>query len=102
MKNEKQKNTVVALSILVFLNLMLIWGNSLLSREDSADKSGFLTSIIMHFLPKGTDFGTVDHIVRKCAHFTEFAFLGALTLCAHGHVPPYRCSDACSPPRQTK
>ncbi len=81
MKNEKQKNTVVTLSVLVFLNLLLIWGNSLLSREDSSSKSSFLTSILMHFLPKDADFGTVEHIIRKCAHFTEFALLGALTLC---------------------
>ena len=54
----KRKILLTVLSLLLVCNLAFIWGNSLVSRSDSHDLSV---------------------IVRKMAHFTEFACLGGLS-----------------------
>lgn len=77
---SKQKTTAAVLLILLFCNLGFIWGNSLVSRADSHDLSlnvlhilpGFLQSII-------PGEASLLHLVRKAAHFTEFACLGGLS-----------------------
>ena len=79
-KSKVQSTAVAVLSLLVAVNLFIIWSNSLLPADASSAKSGFLTSIIMRLLPSGVEFSAVEHIVRKCAHFCEFALLGALSL----------------------
>ena len=82
------------LTILIILLLAFIWGNSTLSRETS----GMISDTVMGWMNRaaealglGEDFFTVmvdldddgdldasSHIVRKIAHVTEFALLGAL------------------------
>ena len=61
-------------------NLAFIWGNSLVSRSDSHDLSvgvlGFLPGFIRDLFPNQEQ---LVHIVRKMAHFTEFACLGGLS-----------------------
>ena len=59
---------------LFVLILCFIWGNSMLSREMSGAISKFVAGIL------GGEAGTTDeghHLVRKLAHFTEYAALGA-------------------------
>ena len=61
--------------ILFCLILCFIWGNSILSREVSGAISHFIADIF------GGEQGATDeghHFVRKLAHFTEFAALGAV------------------------
>lgn len=60
--------------ILISLNLALIWGNSLLPAESSSELSGWLQAFLS-FLPEGEFFHT---LLRKAAHFSEFALLGLL------------------------
>ena len=64
---------------LIILNLAFIWGNSLMSGEDSGNLSGGILTWINSFL--GLDesgAALLHHLIRKAAHFTEFACLGML------------------------
>lgn len=61
-------------SILIGLNLWLIWGNSAMTGEESGNLSGWLQQFLA-FLPQSPLFETV---LRKLAHFSEFALLGLL------------------------
>ena len=82
------------LTILIILNLLFIWGNSLLSRDVSGDISDRVMEVMNLAAEKlglGKDFFTIlldldgdgipersSRLVRKMAHLTEFACLGAL------------------------
>ena len=57
--------------------LAFIWGNSLLPGEDSGELSGFVGAVLQvlfPFLDLSSETGM--HLLRKAAHFTEFAALG--------------------------
>ena len=58
---------------LLALNLLFIWGNSLLPGEFSGAISAWLRQLL-GFLEASPDTG--HGILRKLAHFTEFACLG--------------------------
>ena len=60
--------------ILLAVNLAVIWGNSLLPAEESANLSGFVSGLLQRLFP-GADGGIP---LRKAAHFLEFACLGAV------------------------
>ena len=65
------------LTILICLNLALIWGNSLMTGVDSEAVSGGVLAFIGRFLPVLlTEAGHA--FLRKAAHFSEFALLGLL------------------------
>ena len=65
------------LTILIGLNLALIWGNSLLPSESSGAISGGMLAFLGRFLPfLLTEAGHT--LLRKAAHFSEFALLGLL------------------------
>ena len=80
---------IVVVALLVVGNLCLIFGFSSESREESGARSRQVTEIAAHVLHP--DFGVMSpveqeetveslhHIVRKTAHFSEFALLGVLT-----------------------
>lgn len=64
---------------LLVLNVLFIWGNSLLPGSVSGAISGWVRNVlafIFRFSPDGSDTG--HGLLRKMAHFTEFACLGAL------------------------
>ena len=61
--------------VLLVLNLLFIWGNSLLPGELSGALSQWLRQLL-GFMEKTPDTG--HGILRKIAHFTEFACLGLL------------------------
>ena len=71
MKKQHQK---ILCGTLIVLNLALIWGNSLLPAESSSELSGWLQAFLS-FLPEGE---FVHTLLRKAAHFSEFALLGLL------------------------
>ena len=80
------------LTILLALNLALIWGNSLVSGADSGALSGGVLAFLGQFLPVlMTETGHT--LLRKAAHFSEFALLGLLCGGRHallrGNVPQY-------------
>ncbi len=64
----------------LILELLFIWGNSAMPAEISNALSQWVGNILSMFLPfePGVDEG--GHLLRKLAHFCEFACLGA-TLC---------------------
>ena len=64
---------------LLAVNILFIWGNSLLPGEVSGAISHWVRNVLAFLLPGGTDSPDTGHgLVRKLAHFTEFACLGAL------------------------
>lgn len=65
-------------SITLILGILcFIWGNSLLPGEDSGELSGFVGQLLQKLLPfLDLESQTGMHLLRKAAHFTEFAALG--------------------------
>ena len=62
---------------LLAVNLLFIWGNSLLPGSVSGALSGWIHDLISMIFPGGSQ--TEGHgLLRKLAHFTEFCALGAL------------------------
>lgn len=65
-------NGVITLGLLCF-----IWGNSLLPGKDSGELSGFVGTLLQKLLPfLNLQSETGMHLLRKAAHFSEFAALG--------------------------
>ena len=78
--NRKRIGTVLLL-LAILAALAFIWGNSLESAVESSLKSGRVRELIEPLLELLVGQGNVtDHMVRKLAHLTEFAVLGALLL----------------------
>ena len=80
------------LSILICLNLALIWGNSMMTGLDSEAVSGGILEILGRFFPVLlTESGHT--FLRKAAHFSEFALLSLLFCGRHRLVrrntPPH-------------
>lgn len=65
---------------LLALNLIFIWGNSLLPGEISGAISQWVRDLISTFFPGGSDPQEGHGLLRKLAHFTEFTSLG-MCLC---------------------
>ena len=66
------------LFLLICANLALIWGNSLMTGEGSGNFSGTVVAFLSRFLPFFS--GELGHtLLRKLAHFSEFACLCLLT-----------------------
>lgn len=65
--------------LLLVLNVLFIWGNSLLPGTISGAISGFVRDVLAVFFPDGGENPENGHgLLRKAAHFTEFACLGGL------------------------
>ena len=64
-------------TVLSVVWLLVIWGQSLLPAAQSKGESGALMLFVQNLLPWMT-----EHLLRKAAHFTEYAVLGALCFCA--------------------
>lgn len=73
------KRQKLCLSLIV-LNLLFIWGNSLLPREISSAFSRFIGSLLEGFCPGPSTpaEGEGQNVLRKIAHFAEFCSLGIL------------------------
>ena len=67
---SKRQKTFLALTVLW---LCVIWGHSMMPAEDSGSESNFLAEWLMQFLP-----WMDDYVIRKVAHFAEYAVLGGL------------------------
>ena len=73
-----QKKLRLCVTLLI-CNILFIWGNSLLPGEISGAISGFVKDVLAHIIPSmGGEGGGGHGLLRKAAHFTEFACLGAL------------------------
>lgn len=74
--NEKKLRLCTAL---IAVNLVFIWGNSLLPGDISGEISGWVKDVILAILNlSGTGAEGGHGLLRKLAHFSEFACLGAL------------------------
>ncbi|MBO4331113.1 MAG: VanZ family protein [Oscillospiraceae bacterium] len=73
---ERRRN--IFITVLIVLTLAFIWGNSLLSTDESDGLSRWILRHIFNGSFFLDDFDSGNHILRKCAHFTEFAFLAFL------------------------
>ena len=86
---------------LILCCLVFIWGNSLLPGEISGAISDFFKRILQSLFEQGESgsSGMLGFLVRKMAHFTEFAALG-LCLCwlfgmlKKGRLAPFLCGAA--------
>lgn len=61
---------------LLAVNLAFIWGNSLLPGEISGAFSDWVKNLIASLFPEGGPVQQSGGLLRKIAHFTEFAALG--------------------------
>ncbi len=75
----KTKRNLWICIVLIAVNVLFIWGNSLLPGSVSGAISGFVRDILAAFFPGGGEDPQAGHgLLRKMAHFTEFACLGGL------------------------
>mgnify|MGYP003296414657 CR=1 FL=1 len=72
-------------TFLLICNIAFIWGNSLLPGSVSGAISGWINDLVhMLFPDSGEEPGTSHGLLRKLAHFTEFAVLGMLLVWQFG------------------
>lgn len=96
---KKTKKRLFLCCTLLVSILAFIWGNSALPGETSGALSGWVGQILSKLLPFLTTEGGL-HLLRKLAHFSEFAALG-MVLCwlffmvTEGKVAVFLLSLAC-------
>jgi VanZ family protein len=79
-------------AVLIAANLAFIWGNSMVTGTDSGNLSGGVLAWLNGFLGLDESGAEVLHLlIRKAAHFSEFACLGLLLagyccLCGEKHA----------------
>ncbi len=75
-----RKKRIWLCGTLIVLNILFIWGNSMLTREVSAAISHFVGQLLSIFFPGSHSpaEGAGHGILRKIAHVTEFCTLGCL------------------------
>ena len=73
---ERTNKKVRLCVALLICNTLFIWGNSLLPGSVSGAISGWVKDVLSQFFPATP--GEGHGLLRKLAHFTEFACLGAL------------------------
>lgn len=87
-------------TVLLVCCLIFIWGNSLLPGEISGAISDGVREILETFFPEGeTSPQQESFLLRKMAHFTEFAALGACLawlfgMLGKGKLFPFLCGAA--------
>ena len=75
---ERLRKLEKLLAVFIVLTLVFIWGHSVMDRELSSEESGFVMRLVTPVLELIVGRGNVtEHMVRKLAHFCEFALLGA-------------------------
>ena len=84
---------------LLICNLIFIWGNSLLPAEVSQAFSDEVKELLFGIISEQDPGETGSTLVRKLAHFTEFAALGFLFhwlfgMLGKGKIPAFACGAA--------
>ena len=76
---ERTDRKIRLCTALLIVNVLFIWGNSLLPGSVSGAISHFVRDVHAFLFPGGSSDPDSGHgLIRKLAHFTEFACLGAL------------------------
>lgn len=79
------------------MNIAFIWGNSLLPGEISGGISNGLKAFLEMFFGQGEGSGGDGGLLRKLAHFTEFACLGVLLRWLFGMLTEKKWQGLCFP-----
>lgn len=69
----------IALLIIIFLTVAVIWGHSCMTRAKSTEESSFVKEIldtVMQTVSGNQSFAIPEVLIRKSAHFFEYAVLG--------------------------
>ena len=69
----------IALLIIIFLTIAVIWGHSCMTRAKSTEESNFVKEIIdtvVQTVSGNQSFAIPEVVIRKSAHFFEYAILG--------------------------
>ena len=79
---KRRFNLYAAVMFLITgLYIGFIWAHSMMTADVSSNESSYVLEQLTNFLKSiGTSARLTDHIVRKSAHFCEFALLGCLSL----------------------
>ena len=78
--DSKQELRVLLISVLMGFTLLFIWGHSMIPAVFSSMESSRFVDLINGLIySAGGGFSVTDHMVRKTAHFLEYAILGAET-----------------------
>lgn len=72
-----RKRMALCLTLLM-LNLLFIWGNSLMPGEVSRAISTWVKELLFHIVPGEGDPQAGHGLLRKIAHFMEFGCLGTI------------------------
>ena len=78
-------------SVLLMANLAFIWGNSLLPGEISGAFSDWVGNLLAMLFPYEGPVQESSGLLRKIAHFTEFACLGMLLAWLFGMLEMKKC-----------
>lgn len=70
-ENKRNKRLSLAFTLVM---LVFIWGNSCMPGEESSEVSGFAAEVLARIF--GDSVLQATFVIRKLAHFTEFALLG--------------------------
>lgn len=77
MKRSERIRRILQIALLVF-TLAWIWGHSCVpTAESTAESERVVTTLQQNFHDTAVEKHITEHLVRKMAHFLEFAFLGA-------------------------
>ena len=80
MRDNKRRALKTVLIILTVLQLAFIFSQSLFDAPSSTEESSTVLKIVKPLFELFVGKGNVtENLVRKCAHFAEFAVLGVLT-----------------------
>ena len=77
MINKTKKRMRLCICLLI-MNLVFIWGNSLLPGEISGAISGWVHTLVQMIFPGSVEISGGHGLLRKLAHFSEFCALGML------------------------
>ena len=72
----RTKRRIRLCAVLLVLNLVFIWGNSLLPADASRAFSDWVGKLLSLFFSGGPGDGEGSGLLRKIAHFAEFTALG--------------------------
>ncbi len=81
---EKTQKRIRLCVVLLTINLVFIWGNSMLPASVSGALSGWLKDLLSAIFPGEGEESQGDGLLRKLAHFMEFMSLGMLLGCLYG------------------
>ena len=95
---KRTTRQVAICRILLALILLFIWGNSVLPAEMSDALSDWVRDVLQGFFPvDGEPAQEGTHLLRKMAHFLEFACLGACLCWRFGMAECQRVKAALYP-----